>query len=439
MRRSTPLSHLRWTLWGVALLLGACVATTPRPAPAPLPPTAAAPAAAAPAAATAPAVLGAPPVTAVLFGYIPDAAHDDFKSLIVHLTDIFMVYNPRLTAQITIDPNLDLYDLQPGGELETLLGNGPRSVNVVELDMLLLGELVKRHWVQPLPIQISGILPEAARAASVNNQSYGFPTYLCSNVIYAHDSGITGVGDGPTLLKFLTSLGHATPLVGNYSGSWTLPSVYLDGWADTHGAGGLATAYLPPVDPSTMSSFGPLVQSCASGTTNPCLDGTYASGTAAETAFATGQANGFVGFTERLFYILSAATQPQPSVISAPLGLGTHPIMFVDALVVNSNCTGSCFTNALKFITSMSSVNTRNLIAFSEDAQPGTFPRYLLQANANFYVGSQAKQDPFYPQFWNFIQNAVAFPNQGFPEDRLLLGPEVMKALGSYGPVPPGR
>jgi len=410
------------------LSLSACVATAPRPAP--LPAVAAGPVQAGRPVPIAPAVPGVPPVTAVLFPYIPDAAHDHFKALTLALTQQFEAANPMIPVRITIAPDLDLYDLQPGGELATLLGTGAGSVDVVELDALLLGDLVKLHWVQPLPALAAGILPAAAQAASVDNQVYGIPTYLCSNVVYAHDKGLARVGDGPALLEFLTSLGPATPLVGDYSGSWTLPSLYLDAWADTQGAGGLGGAYLPPVDASTLSSFRPLVRSCASGGTNPCLNGTYAHGTGAETAFATGRANGFVGYTERLFYILSAATQTQPTVISAPLGRGTHPVMFVDVLVVNPNCTGSCFVDALTFISFMSQLGTRNLIAFSQDAPPGTFPRYLLQANGAFYSGSLAQQDPFYPRFWDFIQNAVAFPNQGFPQDRLVLGPAVKKALG---------
>ncbi len=418
---------------GVALLLSACVATAPRPAPAPPPAVAAVPPARP--AAAAPSALGMPAVTAVLFGYIPDAANDNFKALTQDLTQQFEAANPQIPVQITINPNLDLYDLKPGGELNTLLGNGAGSVSVVEVDTLLLGDLVNRNWVQPLNTMILGILPAAAQAATISYKIYGIPTYLCSNVIYAHSTGLNEVSDGPTLLNFLTSLGPATPLVGNYAGSWTLPSVYLDAWADTNGTSGLSSkAYKPPVDASTMSSFGPLVHSCGSScTTNPCLNKAYGSGIGAETAFATGKANGFVGYTERLFYILSAATQTQPSVISAPLGLGTHPVMFVDALVVNPNCIGTCFANAMSFINFMSQLSTRNLIAFSQDAPPGTFPRYLLQANEGFYSSSLATKDPFYPQFWKFIQTAVPFPNQGFPQDRLLLGPAVTKALGCAG------
>jgi thiamine pyridinylase len=147
--------------------------------------------------------------------------------------------------------------------------------------------------------------------------------------------------------------------------------------------------------------------------------------------FATGQANGFVGYTERLFYILDAApSQPLPSVISAPLGLGTHPVMFVDALVVNPNCTGPCLANAMQFIAFMSQLGTRNLIAFSQDSRQPTFPRYLLQARIDFYQDALARNNPFYPAFWQIVRSAAEFPNQGFTANYLKLGPAVLQALG---------
>jgi len=410
--RGSELLRRRWMAVFAALLWSGCATHGPHPA---APPKSAG---------------DLMPVKAVLFGYIPDSANDNFVALSRTLTQQFAA-STRIPAQITIDPNLDLFDFKAGGKLATLFGNGAGAADVVEVDTLLLGTLVANHWVQPLNLQIPGLLPSALKAVSVHGQAYGVPTYLCSNVIYARNSGLSSVHDGASLLTFLQSLSSATPLVGNYSGSWTLPSSYLDAWADTNGTPGLSGAYLPPVDAETMTSFDPLVESCATAAGNPCLDGTYASGTGAETAFATGKANGFVGYTERLFYILSAAPPSQPSLVSAPLGHGGHPVMFVDALVVNPHCSGACLERALAFIRFMSALSTRNLIAFSQDAPAGTRPRYLLQANSDFYSGSLAQQDPYYPQFWRFLQTAEPFPNEGFPEDRLLLGPAIKAALGT--------
>jgi thiamine pyridinylase len=421
--------RLLWSALLAALLVAGfagCAGGTPRPASA----ATTAQVAAAPPAASA-------PLKAVLFGYIPDSAKDNFQALRNALTERFQAVHPQVSLSVTIDPSLNLYDFKPGGELSTLLGSGAGAVDVVEVDTLLLGTLVDSGWVQALAADNRELVPTAQSAAVVNGKVYGVPTYVCSNVIYAHDGGLTAVQDGPALLKFLSALSAQTPLVGSYHGSFTLPSVYLDAWADTNGTAGLAGAYLPPVDSKTMGSFAALVASCAAGGRNPCLDKTYANGTGAETAFAQGQANGFVGYTERLFYILDAApSQPLPSVISAPLGLGTHPVMFVDALVVNPHCTGSCLANAMQFIAFMSQLGTRNLIAFSQDSPQPTFPRYLLQARTDFYQDALARNNPFYPSFWQIVRSAVAFPNQGFTADYLKLGPAVLQALGGSSVAP---
>jgi thiamine pyridinylase len=407
-----------------AILCGACAGSTDGPAPTALP------------AASATPRPTRPTVNAVLFGYIPDAANDKFAALTAALTRGFTAESPQADARITIDPAVDLFDLKPGGRLATLLGDGPDAADVVEVDSLVLGDLVKSGWVQEAGVKPAGILPAAWQAAAVGGRAYGVPTYVCSNVIYSYGAGLADVKDGGDLLGFLKTLSPATPLVGNFAGSWTLPSIYLDAWADTHDASKLAEAYVPPVDAGTIRTFEPLVRSCsasAPGHGNPCLDGAYSEGTDAELAFAAGSANGFIGYTERLFYILSAKAQ-NPNVLSAPLGDGSHPIMFVDVLVVNHHCTGECRMRADAFIGYMSRISTRTLIAFSHDAPAGTVPRYLLQANADFYQQAEARRDPFYPQFWSFVQRAVAFPNQGFPEDRKPLGQAVKDALAAAAP-----
>lgn len=181
-----------------------------------------------------------------------------------------------------------------------------------------------------------------------------------------------------------------------------------------------------------MGTFEPLVFSCeANESHNPCLDGTYKDNTAAETSFANGGANGFVGYSERLFFILSAnSSQPNLSVASAPMDAGNQPVMFVDALVFNPACTGSCLQDAQSFATFMSTLEVRNLIAFSQDAPPGTFPRYLLQANGSFYSSQPAASDPIYQGLWvNHVSLAQPYPNQGFPEARGALNETLLARL----------
>jgi hypothetical protein len=48
----------------------------------------------------------------------------------------------------------------------------------------------------------------------------------------------------------------------------------------------------------------------------------------------------------------------------------------------------------------MSSVPTRNLIAFSQDVGTSATPRYLIQANGRFYTSQPAASDPAYQAYY---------------------------------------
>ncbi len=372
---------------------------------------------------------------AVLFPYIPDSAGDNFQSLIQRLESGFESTHPGVDVQITINASIDVYDYGPNGTLSKLLGSGPDAVQVVEVDTLLMGNLTQSGWVQPVGMANPGVLPTAWQAATVQNVTYGVPTYLCSNVIYSESSAVTAAANGTNLVGILSGVKPGTrPLVGNYAGSWTLPSFYVDAWADTEGTAGMATAYQLPLDQKTMMFFSSVVNVCATNaTTNPCLNGAYANNTAAETAFASGAANGFIGYTERLFYIRKANPQrPLPSVTSAPIGGGSNPAMFVDALVFNPSCTGACLGAAQAFAAYMSSVPVRNLIAFSQDGPPGTLPRYLLQANEVFYASQPAASDPMYRAYAPIVRAARPYPNSGFPDSRRALNQAL---LATFAPT----
>ncbi|HTN90418.1 MAG TPA: hypothetical protein VL242_42380 [Sorangium sp.] len=379
---------------------------------------------------------------AALFPYIPDSVGDNFASLIRTLESGFEAMQPGVDLQITIDPNMDLYDYAPGGTLNTLLGNGAGAMSVVEVDTLLMGTLVSAGWVQPSGMSNPGVFTSAWEAASVGGTAYGMPTYLCTNVIYSTDSAISAAQNGTNLLGILSGIKPGVPaLVGNYEGSWTLPGTYVDAWADTNGASNMSASFALPLDQKTMAFFSPVVSSCASSTTtNPCLDGTYGSGagTGAELAFASGNANGFIGYTERLFYIRQAApSAPLPSVISDPIGGGSNPSMFVDALVFNRSCVGACLHAAQAYAAYMSSVSVRNIIAFSQDGPQGTLPRYLLQANQSFYSSAPASTDPMYKQYASIVNRATPYPNTGFPNVRKELNAALIAALKN--PPPPAR
>ncbi|WP_164018229.1 extracellular solute-binding protein [Pyxidicoccus trucidator] len=369
---------------------------------------------------------------AVLFPYIPDSAGDNFASLKRRLEHDFEQFHPDIDLDVVFDKNLDLYDLNAGGTLEKFLSEGADAAQVVEIDTLLLGTLQSKGWIQPWPKEAGDAFPAARQAASIDGKSYGTPTYLCTNVVYSGSPSIHSATDGQSLVRTLTGLGpDKIPLATNYSGSWTLPAAYMDGWADTNSADRLSEALALPLDSKTLSVFDQVVNSCARGSsTNPCLDGTFKDNTKAEEAFASGQANAFMGYTERLFFIRKAnPALPLPQIISVPLGMGTHPVVFVDALVLNAHCTGVCAADAQAFSEYMSTPEVRGIIALSQDAPQGSLPRYLLQASQSFYESPQARSDPMYQQYAPIVRGARAYPNRGFPENRKVLQKAIQQSL----------
>lgn len=365
---------------------------------------------------------------AVLFGYIPDAGGDGFAGLRATLERDFETLHPEIDLRLVIDADVDLYDLAASGQLATYFGSGPGSADVLELDMVLLADLVANGWLAPARLEVPELVASAQEAVTLDGTRYGTPTYLCGNFIYSRAPQLEQADDASELLEILADAAGpgVPPLIGNYAGSWTLPSVYLDAWADGHdnAPASVQTAYPLPLDEATVAPLRALTGSCASVGKNPCLDKTYKDNSKAELAFAQGQAGGFVGYSERLYYIIEAdPSAPLPNVVSAPMGDGNKPILFTDALVTSANCTGPCRDDADLFITFMSELEQRQLIAFSQDvpaeAAAGVTPRYLLQALGSFYTAEPAASNPIYRALQRTVtSNSRSFPNQGFPKAR---------------------
>ena len=375
------------------------------------------------------------PFRAVLYPSIPDAGGDSFAMLRHILERGFEARHPDVDLDLKIDPKIDLYDWTV---LEGLFGDSA-SADMVELDTQLLGDVVEAGLVRPFDARAEDTLPLARRAVTVDGIVYGLPTYLCTQVVFARDAGIESVTSSADAVRFLAGLDrHATPLVGNFAGSWTLPGLYVGAWSGTHLEGEApccdfsppAEAYSLPLDPAVVAGLEPLIRACEKNGQNPCLAGAYKEGAKAEAAFATGQANGFAGYTERLFEILGAASfNDLPRLAALPLGRSTRPLVFVDALVVRRSCEGACLADARAFARFMHSLDVRNLIAFSADTE-GALPRYLLQANTSFYTSEPAVHDPIYAAVWKrILPVARHFPNRGFRKARRQLEAALLQAL----------
>ncbi|MEM1323398.1 MAG: extracellular solute-binding protein [Bacteroidota bacterium] len=375
---------------------------------------------------------------AFLFPYIPDAGEDNFAGLIKMLEEKFEADNPDVDLTITMDANVNIYDTTT---IQTMLGDGDGAYDVVELDAVLLNYLVDQDLVPDFDSSfIQNIYPSAWTATQKDGKFYGMPTYLCSNIIYAYSTEIENAANGTELVEVLKGLQSGpTPLVGNFAGSWTLPSTYIDAYGDTYDnqAATLLKAYSPPLDAGTMVPFSQVVDACqdAQGK-NPCLDGTYKDNSEAEQLLAANNANGFIGYSERLYYISKFNPDTLPDLISAPIGGGSNPVMFVDALFFNKECANSneCGGDASNFMYFMNQVETRNIIAFSLDVpQEKRIPRYLLQANKNFYTSAPAKDNGIYQKLKTRVTDlALPIPSDDLLNRRHVLNDSLKAALDNH-------
>lgn len=342
----------------------------------------------------------------------------------------------KLQLEIDINPTDDPF------KMETLkrLFTGREKWDVVEVDTLMLPRIVRNKWARAIEGFNSGDwLRTVPNAVRVGQQTYGVPTYICSNVVFSFER-LSGVTDSTSLISALDRRGKPSKclLSANLAGSWTLPSAYIDAFVDTHTISRLpAKLTSTRLDPDTMVALKRVVDACTSiedgVVVNRALDGTYKGNTLAEQIFATGAAKGYMGYSEGLYDVLVEAHRRGLSadallknlqVIAAPLGGGDRPVINVDALVLNANMAEETVEGAQAFTMFLSSPEARQLLSFSEDTGGSGPFRYLMQARREFWELQAVKRDPVFAMLKKEVADkAQALPNTLFPND------EIRKAL----------
>ncbi len=377
-----------------------------------------------------------------LYSYIPDAAGDRFQALSARLEAEFEQLHPDV--DLVVNPPCfqdDLYD--PLQLASSLLGEGTCPYELVETDNSLLGELVATGAVRPW-----GTLPEGPRwhpagiaTSTFQGQLYGVPHWLCSHYIISRDEAVSRARTVDELLGALTALDTpAVDLAANLLGSWNLPSLYLDAWADTHGPAEVQSAVTAGhYDAGVLVGMKRLAQRCATPSGNPCIDGTYddeANAGAPDTLLARGQADATLGFSERLHGILRQLPAGAPAsalrISPAPLGQGNQPLLFTDSFFLSTRCTGPCEQAARDFVAYMTRASTYQWIVLAEDMPAaGRVPRYLMPANLDVYALPGVAGDPFYTVIEAATRTAAPFPNHGLLNIRRQMRDEVLRALQS--------
>lgn len=378
-----------------------------------------------------------------LYPHLPDAAGDLFETMENRIEREFERENPQVRLDLVINPARDFYDLET--TLPSLLG--PDGFDLVEIDTALLVPLQERLLIAPVELgetELGNFYPEARKSVTVGGQLYGIPTWRCSNFVFSRSKELAAAKNAKELGKVLqTRASNQAALIGDFAGSWTLPGLYLDALADGSAASDLTEEFrgLPQraVREEVWKDLSPILTGCAMAGDNPCTVGAYgdpADPEAPARDFAAGKAVGLLGWSERLHDIeVSRQEERDRSVLyigSAPLGKGSRPLVWVDALVLNrQRATTERTEDALTFARYLNRSETRVWIAMSHDAPQGTPPRYVLPATKDFYLRPEVQRDVYYSFFQSALEQGSIPSYPGFAKIRPVLQDELVQRLRS--------
>lgn len=381
-----------------------------------------------------------------LFPYIPkvDAAFTQ------RLEREFEAENPKIDLVLSADPNDDYYDpatlakwLGPNSAPES--GNG---YHVVELDMLLLGDAVRDIGVKPwtAPPYRESWHSAATSASMLNGATFGVPHYLCTWFMFTRDLSVARSRTADELFAALQYQASPPPprvptyhTATNLVGSYTTGSFYLNVYAQEYGAANVAKAMTEPLDERVMATLARLDDGCTmyDGQTrkkDPCLDETYKSDPKAPfAALNDGTAEVAFGYSEMLNTILTNETSPAVYASLSPLGQANKTLVFVDSLVLNSQCDGVCQWAATQFADYLLRPATYEWLLLARDQGAHAVPRYLIPAVNTAYEPVAVNSDPYYRVIRAAMANVAPYPSNGFPAIRKQLRDAILEKL----PKPP--
>ena len=368
-----------------------------------------------------------------LFPYIPDSLNDKYKSMMTRIEHEFEKANPSIDLQLRpIDQNDDFYDASTLANWLTS-DHEHGGYDIVEVDTLLLGDLIASGTISAWP-RVSGAgdwHPAARNVVTINKTIYGVPHWLCGHFIFTRNDRISRARSVRQLLSAMDSADPNIPnLTGNLLGSWNLPALYLDAWADTYGPQRLESAITPSVDPNVMRWFSLFSKECVNGGKNPCIDGTFEDNDLSAKEFALSKSDAFIGYSERLNYLLQNGVDGKIiKISSAPLGEGKRPILFVDAFVLRKNCDSSCVDGAVRFARYMNSPKTLAWLLMSRDSEVKAIPRYLLPATLSAFAAPGVRGDIHYNALKREIAAAAGYPVNRFPGERKKMRDAILEQL----------
>ena len=206
-----------------------------------------------------------------IYPYIPDIDEDNLQGLMKFVKDEFEARNPDIS--LTISNNWDPYDVDE--VVKYFDPNSEDRFDVLEIDTILLGEIVEKEILQPLQLEnygpsIDNYFKIGLEAVNYKGSTFAVPTLHCasflmelvSNTVENHENlfctlekgeyNVTNLMQALVLGKLLGIFNGASPLIGDFRGSWTLPSFYLDAYIDKHGKESVQEGVNSQIDESNV-------------------------------------------------------------------------------------------------------------------------------------------------------------------------------------------
>lgn len=368
-----------------------------------------------------------------LFPYIPDSLRDKYQAMLKRIEREYEHSNPTIDLELRpLDQNDDFYD---SATLVNWLTSDHENggYDLVEVDTVLLGDLIAAGAINPWPKPPgeSDWHPAARNVVTVNKSVYGVPHWLCGHFIFTRNKAVNRARSLSQLRSALAAADPKIPnLTGNLLGSWNLPALYLDAWADTYGPQGLESAITSNLDARVMKWFSMFSKECETDGKNPCIDGTFEDNDLSAKEFALAKTDAFLGYSERLNYLLQNGVDGKTIKISAaPLGEGNRPVVFVDAFLLRKNCNEFCQTASAAFARYMNSPETQAWILMSRDNNTNAVPRYLLPATRSAFTAPGVKEDVHFNALKREIAKGTAYPANGLPRERKKMRDAILAQL----------
>lgn len=371
-----------------------------------------------------------------LYPYLPSNPDGNFDQLIKTIIQGYQSANPDVLLNPVLNGDINIYSYT---DLPILLGAG--GFDVMELDTLYMSFLAQNNLVVANTITAADFWPAGVANVTYNGATYGVPSWLCSEFLFAFDptiKGLNSLGDMTAYMSGLTS--NRAKLAGVFLGGWGLTADYLFGYAQNNGYANIASALTNPIDPAVIANINTISDECAYSGSNECItqagykalpDGQVAK------LLATDVTSTYMGFSEQSFYVeLFGGDISQLSLIPMLWGTTQTPMLYTDAFVTSSaNCSADpCLSDATAFTDFMISDQMRNYIAFSQDLPAGTPPRHLAVATQSFYQQATVTADPIYSQLVNYLLTANAFPNFLMEADQANIHQGTCQALQAINP-----